>query len=55
MVWTYGFEDFVGKIIQIAFSCALGTGGLQVSFKAMEKFRLAFHLQLLYEWDMSSY
>jgi hypothetical protein len=50
--WTYGFEDFVGKCIKIAFSCASGTNGLHVPRKALLKFRLAFHLQLKYEWEM---
>ena len=44
--WTYGSESFMGWIVQIASSCTSGTPAEKLPLKALQKFRLLFHLYL---------
>ena len=45
-VWTYGGEDFVGKISDLAHSCLRGTAVYRVPTSLMERYRLGMHTQL---------
>ena len=50
-VWTYGWEDLVGIVIQLAHSCSVGTPAMSVPRKALGKYRIAMHVQLSRQWE----
>ena len=45
-LWTYGGEDFVGRISDLAGACLKGTASFRVASSLMERYRYAMHMSL---------
>ena len=43
--WTYGSEDFVGRLSSLALACANGVGTLRISEQVAIKYRVVMHMR----------